>query len=112
MTKQAHDMPKIGSFWIDSDEGCDKLYQYRGIEKKGIFKGRMVFKYYDSKTKTFSEEGGTYIGQNRFKTDMVSVEGLEKEPCCNRPTLYPIVWCDDCGYEAWDKARNAKGKAA
>lgn len=100
--------PKIDSMWFDAAEGCDKLYKYKGIYKEEPFAGRMHFVSID--TATGEEfEGGTYIGHKRFLEDMVTADDAAKQPCCGRPTLYPLVWCDDCGYEAWTKARAALG---
>ena len=105
--KKSQQMAAIGSLWFDTDGGCGQLFKYKGIYKDEPFKDRMHFVIVDFKTGEESE-GGTYIGYNRFLEDMVTAEGAAKHPCCGMPTLYPILWCDDCGYEAWDKARNAK----
>ena len=109
-TRLIDGLPEPKSFWVDTESGY--LYQYRGICKKGVFKDRLEFKSYYPKTNTFSEEGGLYLGRQRFKEDMKPMGELALHPCCGCPTLYPIVWCDDCGYETWSAARDKKENAA
>lgn len=103
--------PTVGSVWVDKDCGGGYLHKYKGISTEEPFKGRLHFVRFDYKTGE-EFEGGLWIGSERFKTDMISAENLAKHPCCGQPTLYPIVWCDDCGYETWAAARDAKEKAA
>lgn len=103
-------LPAKGSIWADTDSGY--LYQYRGICQEEPFENQLEFKSFDWKTQTASKEGGLWLGRTRFHYDMVPVEGLAKHPCCGQPTVFPIVWCDDCGYEVWNAARDAKENAA
>lgn len=102
--------PEIGSIWMDKDSGSDYAYKFKGIDNEEPFAGRLHFVRFDHVTGE-EHEGGLYIGINRFRTDMVPADMLAKQPCCGNPTLYPMVWCDNCGYEEWDKARAALAKA-
>lgn len=111
--KKTQDEPEIGSFWIDKEEGMDCIYQYMGIAQGEFCKGQMHLARYDWKTKTASPDSGTWCGATRFKSGFVPVGNrIKTKHCCGTPTVYPELWCDDCGYEAWDKARKAKGIAA
>lgn len=110
MEKQFQE-PKIGSIWADKTCGMGYLHKYKGIHKESPFEGRLHFARFDNKTGE-EHEGGLYIGSARFEREMISADKMAKEPCCGLPTLYPSVWCDECGYEKWSAARNAKEKAA
>lgn len=101
--------PAIGSLWFDSDGGCDYVHKYKGIDNSKHGGGRMHFVRIDFATGE-ENEGGTWIGYKRFLEDMVPVTKGGTKHCCGRPTLYPSIWCDDCGYETWAKARDAKEK--
>ena len=94
--------PSVGSLWVDTENGY--FYQYRGICEDEPFEGMLAFGRWDTKTQTVETVGGLHIGMQRFVQDMRPIAELDKHPCCGQPTLYPILWCDDCGYDAWEKA--------
>lgn len=111
--QKTENLPPIGSLWFDNAEGCGHLYKYKGIDNSDFSGGRMHFVRIDFET-GIESEGGTWMGAKRFAIDMVTAEGAAKHPCCGHPAQYPVVWCDDCGYEKWSEARDTKekGKAA
>ena len=99
-------MPEINSVWMDKTSG-DYVYRFKGISSEKSFVGKMHFASFNFKTGEESA-GGLWLGKQRFINEMVPVENVSKQPCCGHPTLYPSLWCDDCGYETWAAARTAK----